>query len=191
MPTLLWAMLRGGVTSPGFCCRFAAAMNTSARRARAMIVLTTSIVALAAWPSRCRGRRLAQQRHDRRGRPSTSSPPGGVLPASGDGPRQQRHLGVHEVDDRVGDGVGDRVPRAQQLDRRDPHRQLHQQQQEHGDRARQVRRTMTSPTPRTRATTARGRAGAIHADQRPQRHRAGAESQPRGALRDQPDAGAR
>jgi uncharacterized repeat protein (TIGR01451 family) len=57
-----------------------AAMDASARRARAMVVLATSIVALAAWPSVASGDvSLKNGKID--GTTSSSSPPGGVLPA--------------------------------------------------------------------------------------------------------------
>ena len=81
--------------------------------------------------------------------------------------------------------------RPRHLDRRDPTPSTSQQQQEHGYGARQRRAAYNVTYTRTRPTIAQGpRVGRV-ADQRPQRHRAGEQSQPRGALRDQPDAGAR
>ena len=57
-------------------------MTTTARRARALIVLSTSIAVLAAWPSVAAADvSLSDARIDG-GTTSTSSPPGGVLPAS-------------------------------------------------------------------------------------------------------------
>lgn len=55
-------------------------MNTSARRGRAMIALSISIVALAAWPSVAWGD-VSLKNATLDGTTSTSSPSGGVLPA--------------------------------------------------------------------------------------------------------------
>ncbi|MGH3337745.1 MAG: VWA domain-containing protein, partial [Propionibacteriaceae bacterium] len=59
-------------------------MNTFARRGRAMIVLSISIVALAAWPS-VASADISLSNPKIEGTTSTSSPPGGVLPASVEG----------------------------------------------------------------------------------------------------------
>jgi hypothetical protein len=179
----LGASVCGRVILPRFCGRLPAAMDTSARRARAMIVLSISTVALAVWPSVAWGD-VSLKNATIDGTTSTSSPSGGVLPA--------RVQGVVNSGTWAATGGGSGAsPVATTTRTTAPGRPREPSTSGATGRTRSPRpgiRRATTSVHRLHEQRLLGARGCRHAAPGPQRHGAGAESEPQGALRDQPDA---